>query len=462
MCVESTIEICYLMMNFNSAIRKIILLTTVLLFIVFGVNAQSNKKKSSKPAAGKDTKSKQKQLPSLTLGVGVLSFDGDIGNGVNLTSFSRVRGAYSGALEQRVGSVFGFSLNGTYGKLADSERTLKRNLNFQSQIIQADFNVLLHLDNGFIFKRNSVFAPYLGAGIGYLKFDSYGDLEDKNGIKYNYWADGTIRDLPDSTAGAVVLQRDYTYETKLNDSAKYADNSLAIPLTFGVNFKLSDRVYFNLGATYYMAMTDWIDNFKDGANDNYIHARFGLVFNFGKPHDDSNPVYETVDFSSLDKLDSDEDGVRDGDDLCPGTPKKVKVTADGCPEDNDQDGVPDYLDKEPLTKAGAMVDENGVTLTEKMISDKQKEFSAQATERSNLFNENPSLGYLKDVEASFRKSGGTRNSGSIPVNLRAADINTDGFISTEEISKAIDSFFEGDSDFSVEKLNDLIDFFFEQ
>ena len=97
-----------------------------------------------------------------------------------------------------------------------------------------------------------------------------------------------------------------------------------------------------------------------------------------------------------------------------------------------------------------------------MLSDRHKEFSAQATERSKLFNENPSLGYLKDVEAQFKSKGEKRNSGSIPAGLRSADLNSDGYISTEEISKAIDSFFEGDSDFSVEKLNDLIDFFFEQ
>ena len=443
-------------MNFNIMIRKTALII-VLLFVMTGINAQN--KKGSK--SGKADTKKTKQLPSLALGVGVLTFDGDIGNGVNLTSFSRIRGGYSLTLEQRVGRVIGFSLNGVYGKLADSERSEKRNLNFQSQIIQADFNLVLHLDNDFLFKRNSIFAPYLSAGIGYLKFDSFGDLKDKNGTDYNYWTDGTIRDLPDSTQGANILQRDYTYETKLNDSAKYGDNSLAIPLSFGVNLKVVDNLYVNLGATYYMTMTDWIDDWKGGKNDSYIYAKFALQYNFGKPYDDSNPVYETVDFSSLDKLDSDEDGIKDGDDMCPGTPKKVKVTSDGCPEDNDQDGVADYQDKEPLTKAGAMVDEKGVTLTEKMIADRQKEFNALATERSNLFNENPSLGYLKDIEAQF-KNKGTKGSGSVPVQLRSADLDSDGYISTSEIAKAIDSFFEGDSDFSVEKLNDLIDFFFEQ
>lgn len=423
------------------------------LFILFAVQVQAQKKNEVK----------HKQLPCIYAGVGILSFNGDIGNGLNLTSFSRVRGGYTVGLEQRVGKFIGFGVNGVFGKLADSDNTMKRNLNFQSNITQFDLNLMIHLfDNDLVFTRTSVFAPYIAVGAGFMKFDSYGDLKDKNGKNYNYWADGTIRDQPDSTQGAHVIQRDYKYETKLNDSAKYANNTLAFPLTFGVNLKLSDRIHLALSTSYYITMTDWIDNYKSGTNDNYVYARAALKFNFGKPYDDSNPIYNTVDFSSLDNLDGDEDGIKDGEDMCPGTPKGVKVTESGCPEDNDQDGVPDHLDKEPLTKAGVLVDANGVTLTEKMIADRQKEFSAAATERSNIFNENPSLGYLKDVEKQFKSKGGSKSSTSLPNSLRPADVNKDGYISTEEIAKAIDSFFEGDSDFTVEKLNDLIDYFFEQ
>ncbi|MCE9538087.1 MAG: hypothetical protein K8R85_02575, partial [Bacteroidetes bacterium] len=157
---------------------KKILLTVVLLLVVIGITNSQNEKPK-----------KAKQLPSLALGLGVLSFDGDIGNGVNLTSLSRIRGGYNLAIEQRIGKAFGVSMNGIYGKLADSEMGAKRNLNFESKVIQADLNFVLHLDNDLIFKRSSIFAPYLFAGFGYLKFDSYGDLTDKNGIKYNYWTD---------------------------------------------------------------------------------------------------------------------------------------------------------------------------------------------------------------------------------------------------------------------------------
>ncbi|MDQ3048998.1 MAG: hypothetical protein M3R27_15725 [Bacteroidota bacterium] len=411
---------------------------------------------------------KQKQLPSLAIGAGVLSFNGDIGNGVNLSSFSRIRAGYHVTVEQRIGKFIGVSLNGMYGKLSDSERTKDRNLNFISTILQGDLNLVLHFDNDLVFKRSSNFAPYLAVGFGYLKFDPYGDLKDKNGKTYNYWTDGTIRDIAQTDTNAsssVLLQRDYTYESQLKDSTtNYPRSTFALPLTLGFKLKVTDNFDVNLAGTYYMAFSDYIDNFKDGSNDNYIYANISFQYNFGKPYDDSDPVYRTVDFSSLDKLDNDEDGVNDGDDRCPATPKGVKVNGRGCPEDNDEDGVPDYKDKELMTKEGAPVDESGVTQTDKMIADRQAAFDSLATERSQLFNENPSLAYLKDLEAKTTEArkNNPNAANSIPYNLRPADKNNDGYITTDEITAAIDSFFEGDSDFTVEKLNDLIDFFFEQ
>lgn len=413
---------------------------------------------------------RSKQLPSVAIGAGILSFNGDVGTGVDLSSFSRIRTGYNLTIEQRIGKYLGVSVNGLYGKLADSERSKERNLNFQSQIIQADLNLVIHFDNDLVFKRNSAFAPYLFGGFGYLMFDPYGDLKDKNNVAYNYWSDGTIRDIAETDTNAnasILLQRDYTYETQLKDSTtNYARSSFAIPVGVGFQLKISDNVAANIGASYYLAMTDWIDNFKNGANDRYIYANVSLQYNFGKPYDDSDPIYRSVDFSALDKLDTDEDGVKDGDDRCPGTPKGVKVDNRGCPEDLDEDGVPDYRDKEALTKKGALVDENGITQTDQMIMQRQAERDSLATERSNMFNENPSLSFLRDIESKNleerKNNPNAAKASSIPVALRPADKNNDGYISTEEITMAIDSFFEGDSIFTVERLNDLIDFFFEQ
>lgn len=57
--------------------------------------------------------------------------------------------------------------------------------------------------------------------------------------------------------------------------------------------------------------------------------------------------------------DSDGDGVPDDADLCPNTPRGVKVDSKGCPVDSDGDGVPDAIDKCPGTPKGVRVDSSG-------------------------------------------------------------------------------------------------------
>lgn len=58
-------------------------------------------------------------------------------------------------------------------------------------------------------------------------------------------------------------------------------------------------------------------------------------------------------------LDADGDGVPDSADRCPNTPANVAVDTAGCPRDRDRDGVADYLDRCPNTPAGSTVDTRG-------------------------------------------------------------------------------------------------------
>jgi outer membrane protein OmpA-like peptidoglycan-associated protein len=58
-------------------------------------------------------------------------------------------------------------------------------------------------------------------------------------------------------------------------------------------------------------------------------------------------------------VDSDGDGVLDGADQCPDTPKGATVDARGCPMDSDGDGVYDGIDQCPDTPGGAVVDMRG-------------------------------------------------------------------------------------------------------
>jgi len=61
-------------------------------------------------------------------------------------------------------------------------------------------------------------------------------------------------------------------------------------------------------------------------------------------------------------VDSDGDGVPDGMDNCPDTPRACRVDAHGCPIDTDGDGICDSLDKCPGTPVLTTVDRNGCPL----------------------------------------------------------------------------------------------------
>jgi len=399
---------------------------------------------------------------SVTANVNGLKFTGDVGRKNNANFFSDARMGYGLGFEYRFGKVFGVGIDGLYGKLAGTDNDKTSHLNFQSTVYGGAVNVFAFFDRlkGEEWKA----APYIHAGLGFLSFDPHGDLKDKNGRYYNYWSDGSIRDLPQSTVNepaSQIIKRDYTYETQLKDSAKnYARNTLYIPLGIGVKFQAGYRTSIRVGVVYNMAMSDYLDNYKKGGNDSWAQAQVGLNIHFGKKPESR---YEGVNFKEVDNLDSDGDGVADLSDRCLGTPKGVKVDGKGCPEDKDDDGVFDYMDKEPNSKRGAKVDGSGVTINEDEYAKRQLAWDTLATERSEGFNAAPSLTYLKEVEAQSKQiSEKSGKVSKIPADFAAADLNKDGYISADEITKTIDSFFEGDSAFTVEKINRLIDYFFEQ
>ncbi|NMC44026.1 MAG: OmpA family protein, partial [candidate division Zixibacteria bacterium] len=116
--------------------------------------------------------------------------------------------------------------------------------------------------------------------------------------------------------------------------------------------------------------TDW-STYSDRPFLGYFEPSIGLTYAFGgaidSDHDgvaDGNdncpgtPMGAKVDKSGC-PLDADGDGVYDGLDKCPDTPKGATVDATGCPLDSDKDGVYDGLDKCPGTPAGLEVDKFG-------------------------------------------------------------------------------------------------------
>ena len=407
----------------------------------------------------------KKRLPSVYIGAGVMSFNGDVGKGLDISSLTRIRSGFTIGAEQRIGKFTGVSLDGIFGKVANSDHSATSNLNFESPIRQGNLSLVFHFDNGLIFKNSSVVGPYIQAGISFIKFDAHSDLKDKNGVAYNYWSDGTIRSIPEMSPPVKttpIIQRDYSYETQLTDpNENYKRTALGLPLCVGFKLNATDLLSFNIAGVYNLTFTDRIDNVKDGKSDRYFFGFVSMELKFYKKDKDKSE-HGSVDFASLDKADLDEDGVADKDDDCPGTLKGTTVDSHGCPVDTDGDGIPDFKDKELNSVKGATVDAFGVTITDQNIA-KKSGTDSLATDRSQLFKQNPSLAYLNGVENKIkeeRKSNPGKT--TIPESLKIADKNKDGLITTNEITDAIDSFFDGKTALSIDKLNSLIDYFFEQ
>lgn len=399
---------------------------------------------------------------SVTAQAGGLKFLGDVGKKGNANFFSDMRLGYNLGVEYRIGKILGIGIDGMYGKLAGTDNDKTSHLNFQSTVMGGGLNIYGFFDK--IGDKENDVAPYIHAGFGYLMFDPHGDLKDKNSTPYNYWNDGSIRDISETSVAAplsLVIKRDYTYETQLKDSAvNYARSTFYIPVGVGAKFQMGFRTSLRIGVVYNLCMSDYIDNYKKGGNDSWASANVGLNIHFGKKAKDA---YSNVDFKAVDNSDTDGDGVKDLDDRCFGTPKGVKVNGSGCPEDKDDDGVFDYMDKELTTKKGARVDGNGVTINEEELAKRQLAWDSLSVERSEGFNNAPSLSYLKEVEAKSKENQNkTGKTSTIPAEFVEADYNKDGTISAAEITKTIDGFFEGENSFNVEKINRLIDYFFEQ
>ena len=410
-------------------------------------------------------KSSSEHIPSIGGHIGVLSYMGDINGSQGSTIYTYWRPGYGFYLEKKIGGIFGVSLNGLFGKISKSQLDEQVFQNFETSIMNFDLNLLFDFDNGKLINKTSVFAPYFSVGFGYLSFDPKGDLKNNSG-SYFHWNDGTLRDIDQNTPGSDTLStiviRDYSYESSLKDSTtNYPKTSFTLPVRFGLKFKLAPNLDARIGVAYILTFTDYLDNISGGGNDNMFYTSFGLQYNFASQSSDDK--YKDFDFSKLDKVDTDGDGVKDDDDLCQNTPKGVKVDGKGCPLDGDKDGVPDYLDKELNTLAGKIVNSEGVTLTDEMIAARESMKDSVQTERRVFKADDLSNAELDAIQKEYEQANKTTvTQVTIPAKYKALDLDKDNYISAKEVTSAIDQFFEGENNLTAKDLHQLIDFYFEQ
>lgn len=340
--------------------------------------------------------------PRIGIGAGVFTFFGDVNDNNYQHIFTSTYGvqlAASGNLSR----YFDLDLTAIYGNIGVNERNAAgRNLNFKSEMFIGTAGVSYNFNH--LYKKPGIIQPFIGVGVSFINFDSKSDLFDANGNRYYYWGDGSIMSLAENDPNkeqAVSLQRDYTYESDLRDEnqdnlGKYDQFTFSIPVTAGVDFKMGKRLSAKLSSSFYYTFTDLIDDIsKEGTgdrqgnsrNDMFLFTSMTVSYSIGVGRDyaksSKSKYYEEVDFYAMKLVDSDEDGVNDFDDRCAMTPAGVKVDENGCPLDGDKDVIADYRDKEDSTKLGAVVNLEGVTLTDEMMLNSYKDSVATLRAKMN-------------------------------------------------------------------------------
>ncbi len=316
--------------------------------------------------------------PTIAVGIGTLSYFGELNTQNKLNSPITSRMAYSIGFRQKLNYFLESDVNLWTGTVSANERSLDRNLNFETQLYGFGFGFNYNFSN--FLKAEHILEPIIGVGIEVIGFSAKTDLYDQNGISYNYWSDGTIRNIPETDPQAeqsVLIQRDYVYESDIKTSDYYGLNdfntySLGIPITVGANLILTDKWTFRAAMIYHFTPQDLFDgvdlnsgNFEgDAKSDRIFHTSVSISYNFTNPKaEKEEDAFEDFSEFPLD-LDEDKDGVDDLIDECLGHPIGVEVDEKGCPVDGDKDNVVNYKDEELFSAPEVQVDSLGVTITD--------------------------------------------------------------------------------------------------
>jgi hypothetical protein len=426
--------------------------------------------------------------PVLGFSVGFLNFYGDVKN--NLTN--PLTGSLAGKInmhayvDPKKHFKFNIYVMSTFFGLTPltvrqrSYTIPNNNYNFQTDFLI--FGANIHYDFDHFIKKTALIRPFISLGIENLMFSSKTDLTgryyDPNDKKWHtsicyYWNDGTVRNIPQSEdRQGYLMVSDNNYATDIrSDTAinpagnNYSQNTFAIPVGVGLDFSISNRTTIRLGYEYHFTFSDYIDgispkskNIKGNSNyDNFSYSYVSLHFDlFSDPKMlRLNKLIAVIDDNDFDVMFGDEDGdlVPDVIDQCLHTPKGVLVDSVGCPFDSDGDGVPDYLDKQPNTPPGAIVDRDGVEIPDDVV---WANLNLEALPRSEV---EMFISVMNNLG-----SGTSRRFGKveIPAKFKALDLDGDGYISFDELLKAIDAFFDFDSDLTTQDIYELNDFFFSQ
>jgi hypothetical protein len=402
--------------------------------------------------------------PVLSVGTGIFNYIGEMSNdreGIGTMPPLKINVYHFLDSDQnfRV-NLFGMSanINGSFHDIPESDElnnTYEGITNFQTELLALGIN--FEYGFGHFYEQRPKFRPFIALGGEMLIFNPRSDYM-RDGVRYDWDEQVTLRN--------------YNYDYNLRnanvfDLSSYGQNTPALTLDVGFDFALSNRVSIRISNGFHYTFSDLIDGmpYKDGDGNVIGNKQPDMLnftyFTFGwDPFSESETktmerlfadISEDFDYTVI--ADQDRDGITDLHDDCPEQGTMVDSTT-GCPIDSDGDGVPDYQDKEVNSPEGAVVNENGVQMSEEEVL-AQLNYNMVAVNRNDAYMIPVSRGWTSEYS---NQEGNLE----IPEKFRKVDANGDGEISYDELVGAIDRYFNGQSDFNASDIYELNDFFFAQ
>jgi len=336
-----------------------------------------------------EEESNQEKLfkPMVSIGIGSLSFLGDIGDSVDgklkRYPFQSLVPTYTLRLVNPINEFLDLSFYVMFGRTSIKEnepRPLISNpLIFNTEIRSG--GVTVNYNFGQLLKKDHIVEPYIHLGLESIEYLSTIDTVTTSG-KPNFTTDIDFLS-PDDTKNKVAF---------------------GIPLEIGAHVHVGNKIKFRVGTAMHFTSSNLIDGINENGtnyigskrNDNLLFTHIAIVYDFNsekkKPYD---PMMDDVAMNLLlqDTIDSDEDGIVDHVDFCAKTPPNTMVDLYGCPLDDDLDGVINSFDLELLSMEGAIVNDQGSTMNDedfllayKIYRDSIGEYSEWDTIYNKSFN----------------------------------------------------------------------------
>ena len=250
-----------------------------------------------------------------------------------------------------------------YTKNPDAERAFY-SANYKNATHLLSVDAIFSLNNWSHHRGNPKWDWYLFGGPGVYSADVDADARDANGQLYNFSGinydekyQDVRKELKNLFDGKYESNAGYTHEEQATDFRNniLKDNNgnpnqlirIGMSVGGGFAFKLSNRVNIGLEQRFTASFQDEIDGMPSGkANDTYSGTELRLNLNLGDAAKNVEPLWWVNPNNYLyNELNN---------------PKHLKITPPPC-ADADDDGVCDFLDREPNTPAGCPVDTHGVT-----------------------------------------------------------------------------------------------------